>query len=622
MRQDNADPAGARPSGLGPSAREDTPGGARTSGADRTPEETGPVANRPAVATRLPEASDASRRPEPSGSSPADGATEDGPVARLRAELEASEARFRSIIERNADGVVIVDEAGVTRFVNPAAERMLGRSAGELVGEHIGIAAVPGETTEIDIVRPGAREETVAELRVSATTWEGAAAQLIMLRDITERRRSEQHRQRLIWERAARAQAEDAMRRAHFIAEAAAALDGSLDPHITLRNLSSLIVPRVADWCVIDLLDGTSIRRVAARHSDPDRSEALDELRRRYPVQQDERQPAGRVIRSGAPDLRRGVNADLVRAMAVDEDHAALLLRLGVRSWIAVPLEARGKKLGAITFVCGERDFTAADLALAQEIGSRAGQALDNARLYEAALIANRAKSDFLAIMSHELRTPLNAILGYTQLLLEGISGQLEEMQRHQLERVSASATHLLRIINDILAFASMEAGRLQLNLQEIPLRRVVEEVAAMVEPMVRAKELAFHIDIADPDTVIVTDAARLRQILLNLLGNAVKFTEAGSVTLRTALDGTDVVIEVEDTGPGVPEAERAAIFEPFRQMEGPLTRHEGGTGLGLPLARRMAGMLGGSIGLESELGTGTTFSLRLPRVPRNGTGV
>ena len=532
---------------------------------------------------------------------------------RLRRELEAAETRFRSIIERNADGIVIVDRAGRIRFVNPAAERLFGRGAAELQGEHFGVAVVNGETTEIDLVGGSGDEEVIAELRASVTTWEGAPAQLITVRDITDRKRAEERAQRLVWEQAARTQAEQAGRRWRFLAEAGAMLDSSLDADTTLQNLATLIVPRIADWCVIDLLDEQRFRRVAGVHADPAKQATLEELRQRYPPRPGGHQPSARVFASGRPELHRGLTAARVRELALEDDHAELLLRLGVRSLIAVPLRARDTCLGAITFVCGQRDFDEADAALAEEIGSRAGRALENARLYEAALAANKAKSDFLAVMSHELRTPLNAVLGYTQLMLDEVTGELQGVQRRHLERVQTSAMHLLQIIEEILVFASMEAGRTRIEPVRVTLGEVVDDIVAMAEPLVRERGLEFVLSVSHSGAELHTDALKVRQIALNLLTNAVKFTDTGTIELRVSIDEDEVVLEVSDTGTGIEPASIPLIFEPFRQAEGPLTRHAGGTGLGLTVSQRLAQMLGGGIGVQSEPGVGSTFTVRLP---------
>jgi len=538
-----------------------------------------------------------------------------GEAARLRRQLAVSEARFRSIVECSADGIVIVNEAGEMVFVNPAAESLFGRRGADLLGHEFGFAVMAGETTEVDIVRPRGSAGVVAELRASDTTWEEAPAQLIMLRDITERRREEERAQRRLLEEAGREQAEQANRRAQFLVEAGAALDSSLDTEVTLTSLARQLVPRLADACAIDLREGNSIRRVAAVHADAAKQPVLDELRRRYPLRPDSPQPAARVLRSGTPELHTRMSARL-HEVAVDDDHRRLMEQLGIRSIVSVPLQARAGTLGVITLTCGRRDFSRADVAVAEEIGVRAGHALENAQLYEAALAANRAKADFLAVMSHELRTPLNAIMGYVQLLLDGVTGEVSAAQRHQLERVLSSATELLTIIEEILTFASTETGRARGERRDVRIGDVVAEIVAIARPLAVEKELRFVVDVADEEVIVYTDPGKVRQIAVNLLTNAVKFTGSGTITLCVDVAPAELVLQVTDTGSGIAASELEAIFEPFQQIERPLTRHAGGTGLGLTVSKRLVDVLGGTIDVDSEVGRGSTFTVRLPLGP------
>jgi PAS domain S-box-containing protein len=533
------------------------------------------------------------------------------------AELAESEARFRNIVERTADGIVIVGPDGRVRFVNPGAERMFARNAAELIDGDFGVAVVSGETTEMDIVRPAETEPVVAELRVSGTTWEGSAAQVISLRDITDRKRAEERAQRLLLERAAREQAEKAAERSRILADAGATLDASLNADTTLASLASLVVPRVADWCVIDLLEGDEVRRVAGVHSDPRKQDLLEALKERFPPRAGSPQPSTRVLRSGSAELHRGLGPEGLRALAEDEEHAGLLSQLGTRSSITVPLEAREECIGAMTFVCGERDFDDTDLALAGEIASRAARALDNARLFEAALDANRVKSDFLAVMSHELRTPLTAILGYTDLLLDGVVGETDEQQVKFLDRIRAGATQLLQIIQEILTYAQSEAGREHARPGAIRIGELIDEVAAVAGPLVEEKGLDFRLQVERRDATLHTDVGKLRQVILNLLTNAAKFTDQGTVGLSVEVCGDELVIAVSDTGIGIASEELEAIFEAFRQVEQGTTRRAGGTGLGLSVSRQLAGLLGGELSVESRAGHGSTFTLRLP----TGTG-
>lgn len=530
------------------------------------------------------------------------------------AEVEESESRFRSIIERTVDGIVIVDGAGKVRFVNPAAERLFERSAEDLLGQEFGFAVLAGETTEIDLVRQAGREPTVAELRVSTTTWEGASAQLISLRDITDRKRAAERAQRIVVEQAARAHAERASERSRFLAEAGAVLDASLDAETTLVRLAELVVPHMADWCIIDLLERKMIRRVAGVHCDPGKRELIEELRDSYPPDPDSAQLSARVLRSGVAELHRGIDAETLRELAVDDGHARLLRRLGIRSCMTVPLQVRGRLLGAISFVCDERDYDEFDFTLAQEIANRAARALDNAHLYEAALAANRAKSDFLAVMSHELRTPLNAILGYADLLLAGVPGEVDETQRAYLNRVHLSAMELLRIVEEILTYAQAEGGRTELRPRTTRLGREIDRVVAIGEPLIREKGLEFRLDVAQPNATLYTDADKLRQITLDLLNNAVKFTEGGTIRMRAEVRDDRLLIAISDTGVGIARQDLEAIFEPFRQVEQGRTRRVGGTGLGLSVSRQLARLLGGDVSVESTPGQGSTFTLRVPR--------
>jgi signal transduction histidine kinase len=284
-----------------------------------------------------------------------------------------------------------------------------------------------------------------------------------------------------------------------------------------------------------------------------------------------------------------------------------------------IPMQAHGRTLGALTLIGAEsgRSFTEADLPVAEELARRSALAIETAELFQAAAAANRAKSEFLASMSHELRTPLNAILGYTSLLAEGITGPVSPPQQEQLLRIRASATHLLGLIDEVLSFSRLEAGRERLSIHGVDVRRVMDEAAALVRPMAAAKKLPLEIappDGADEQLHLRTDVLKLRQILVNLLTNAVKFTDHGSVTLSARADGDDVVFSVADTGIGIPPAHLEHVFDAFWQVEQAASRRVGGTGLGLSVTRRLARLLGGDVTVESTAGQGSTFSVRLPR--------
>jgi len=227
---------------------------------------------------------------------------------------------------------------------------------------------------------------------------------------------------------------------------------------------------------------------------------------------------------------------------------------------------------------------------------------------------ANRAKMDFLAVMSHELRTPLNAIGGYTQLLELGIHGPITDPQRSALARIKRSEAHLLGLIEDVLNFAKIEAGRVTFDLRPVPVDDLVCEVDALVEPQMRDKGISYTRGEA-PDVAVLVDEEKTRQVLLNLLSNAVKFTPpGGKIGISFAVREREVDINISDTGSGIPLDKQEAIFEPFVQVQRAYTSTHGGTGLGLAISRDLARSMGGNLVVQSEPENGSTFVLTLPR--------
>ena len=230
---------------------------------------------------------------------------------------------------------------------------------------------------------------------------------------------------------------------------------------------------------------------------------------------------------------------------------------------------------------------------------------------------ANGAKSDFLAVMSHELRTPLAAIMGYQELLADGITGPVTEAQAQQLGRIKASARHLLSLIDEILTFTRLDAGRETVMPETIDLDEALRDAMEIVEPLATAKNLDLRIISPGPGSKVETDPTKVRQILVNLLSNAVKFTEKGSVSAEANMLGKDFLLRVTDTGIGIQSENIHRIFDPFWQVEQKATRRATGTGLGLTVTKRLANLLGGDVDVTSTPGEGTTFTVRLPvKVP------
>jgi signal transduction histidine kinase len=266
------------------------------------------------------------------------------------------------------------------------------------------------------------------------------------------------------------------------------------------------------------------------------------------------------------------------------------------------------------------RRFDEQDRALIEELAQRVAMAVDNARLHEAerlaraeAEAANQAKSDFLAIMSHELRTPLTAVVGYTELLADEVVGPVNDTQRDHLARVRASSEHLLMLIEDILSYARIEAGRELVRIEDFGLAALLEQAAVIVRPLAEKKSLEFTLAGQHTRAVMRSDPQKVRQIIINLLANAVKFTTSGSVRLAARVAADRVELEVADTGPGIAREHLDRVFDAFWQVDQRMTRKAGGTGLGLSVARQLARLLGGDVGVQSTIGQGSVFTVDLP---------
>jgi PAS domain S-box-containing protein len=543
-------------------------------------------------------------------------------LERRRAEhaVRESEARTRAVIDTAIDCVISFDASGRITDWNPAAERTFGWSPEHAVGQEMAALILPSAPREV--FRAGLREhletgedrflgrrielrglrsdgtEFPVELTITRVPIAGPPTFTGYWRDISDRKRSEELQR--------------------FLIEASRVLASTLDGDQALTELTRIVVPTLADWCVVDVIDEANaerLYRVAVAHVDRAKAERVRQMSERDPISLDAPSGPGRVARTGEAELVPLVSPETLEHEAGDDQQRRTIKEIRPVSYVSVPIEGRDHILGVLTIVSAEsrRRYGDEELALAQEIARRAAMAVDNARLYETALVASRAKSDFLAVMSHELRTPLNAIIGYAELLLMGVPTAIPPQTHGHVQRIRTASRHLLEIVEEILTFSRMEAGREAVVRGPADAVALVRDTVVLIEPMAREKGLDFVTRVPNHAIAMETDAGKVRQILLNLLSNAVKFTEHGHVEISLAERDSGVIFVVEDTGIGISRDNAERVFEPFWQVQQSATRQAGGTGLGLSVAQRLSRLLGGDLTFDSAPEGGTRFTVTLP---------
>jgi signal transduction histidine kinase len=358
-------------------------------------------------------------------------------------------------------------------------------------------------------------------------------------------------------------------------------------------------------------------------HPDPAKEALARKLEELWPRRKSDATDVASKLRSERPTVVTHESGAALMLAAHGPENLRLLREIGFGSLLVVPLIVRARVQGGITFVSREGDppFTPDEIALAVDLAARCAMALDNARLYReadalrlAAQTANQSKSEFLGSMSHELRTPLNAIGGFAELMDMGIQGPVTEEQHVALARIKANQEHLLMLITEILNFVRIESGRMEYSFGEVPLMQALADVAAMLSGAITEKGLIVEGPQGNAHAVAWADLDRVRQILVNLLMNAVKYTpDGGNIKLSCEVVGDTVVAHVTDTGPGIPGEKLDSIFEPFVQLTSGLADRRGGVGLGLAISRDLARAMEGDLTVESTVGVGSRFTLSLP---------
>jgi PAS domain S-box-containing protein len=544
--------------------------------------------------------------------------------------------RERGLAEFLPDAYLVTDADGIIQGANQAAAQLFGKRDVALRGAPIGELLIPADRARFRarLRRLVARKEAAphaswpvrlrtaaegeAEARVSARVVRADEGDISFVRWLLHPRSESGGEASEHEEGRPNVVTRYSSRNARIVADASALLSRSFDLDATLCAMARVALPALGDHCWVDVIEyeGDIVRFHVARHDVDD--EAQSEALAIAPAAQDMSNLVVSVLESGEPAIDRALGDEGLRRLAVNEEQFRALVALDARSVVTVPMIARNKVLGSLTFIATRphHPHRAEDLALAQDLAQRAALAADNAHLYAMAQDANRAKDEFMASMSHELRTPLTAIIGYTELLGDEIVGPLNATQREQLARIRASGNLLLALVDQILDLARVDSGEHAPRFAEVSAAAVVEQAVMLVATQLRQKNLALTVKAPPPDVVLVTDPLWLRQILVNLLSNAVKFTERGEVGIAAGRHGDTVTFEVWDTGIGIPAKFLDRIYDPFWQAEQRMTRRYGGAGVGLAVAHRLSALLGGDISVASTVGVGSRFIVKLPVRP------
>jgi PAS domain S-box-containing protein len=523
------------------------------------------------------------------------------------------EQRYRALYLDNPSIYISVDAEGEVVDVNPYGADYLGYEVEQLVGtsvfrvihpddrsafrDHIArCIATPGEVNRLEFrkLRDGDTAVWVREISRAVADSEGRPIVLNVCEDITERIRAEEQQR--------------------FLSESGRSLATSIEYETTLQNISNLLVPGLADWAVIDLLeDSGKICRLAVAHADPTKADLADEYQRRFPPMPDAPEGVAKVIRTGRPELLARIEPALLQAISFDDDQLRILKELGLCSAMIVPMVAHDRVLGAITLAMADsgRRYGPDDLALVETLAEQVALSVTSARLYREARQATQIRDEVLSIVSHDLRNPLNTILMSAGFLLDTSPPEERRAGGKQLEIIRRQAHQMNRLIQDLLDVARIEAGRLPVETHPVLPRRLLGEALEGLRPLARDKGLRLRCDAPDELPMLEADRERLLQVFGNLIGNAIKFTpEGGTITVDAKQGDGAVEFRVADSGEGIPPEDVPRLFERFYQAR---RARRGGAGLGLAIAKGIVEAHGGSIRVQSELGAGSTFSFTLP---------
>jgi len=544
--------------------------------------------------------------------------------------LRKANQRAQAMVTGALDCIISMDADGNVTGWNPAAEQLFGYTRNEAIGREMagliiperlraqhreglarlvsgGEARILGQRIEMPALTKDGGELTV-ELNVTTIHVGSSPSFTGFLRDITALRRSESERNR-----------QEAARR--LLDQATVALASSLDISGTIQRAARLVVPDFADWCIVDLAgEAGGLGQVAVAHVDPEKEELARRLGRE--VVPGLRQGAHHVFTTGQPELRPSLEEAAWAGDLPGSEHPELLRRLGVLSSMCLPIAFQGRTLGVLSLLCAApaRRYEARDLAMAEELARRIGLAVDNARLFREAQHAIQARDEFLQIAAHELKTPLTPLQIQLDTLTRAFekSGIQNERLAAKLDTALRQTARLGRLVESLLDVSRITAGRIDLELDRCDLSALVRDVANRFQA--EARKAGSEINVFADDAIVGQwDPLRIEQIVANLLSNAIKYGSGKSIELHVQASDDTARLEITDRGIGIEKEVLARLFGRFER--GVSLRHYGGLGLGLFIARQFAEAHGGSIVARSQPGAGSTFTVVLPRLPRERPG-
>ena len=532
--------------------------------------------------------------------------------------------RYRELFFDAPEAYIVTDVFGVIRQINARGSALLGLAMTRAIGKPLAVfiseehrhafrerleeAALRNLPEWRCDLKSRTGELIPLSVRSTAGTQGTGSSQREVrwaVTDLRPRLEADRQAQKLQFEHARRLAAEASEARARFLADAARQLTGTRDETALTQLIVSLVVPAMGDYCVLDLVRETEIHHAGMLITAELKTHHVDPAEPRHPGAS----AARNVIRRG--------EAEVLSAQEIGGTPAC--------SEVVVPIRFGEDILGSLRVgSCNTARNLAADLMFLQAYADRAASALENVRLMDdlieatrCADEANRTKSEFLATISHELRTPLTAVLGYSELLLSGIPDALPGKAYEFVERIQESARHQRDLVEQILLCARLDAGAEAALAAITDLRHVCEVSLQMHEPLAKRRKIDLIADLPVHPVEVITDEGKIRQVVINLLGNALRFTETGSVRLSLRQLPDVVEVEVADTGVGIPADAHDRIFSRFVQLDQADSRRFGGTGLGLTIVKELVELLGGSIAVDSEVGVGSAFTVRLPRSER-----